>query len=225
MFLAFLLLHSSYVVWALRSILHEIWKVEVSRSHIVFILGRSVWAPVLPPLMHLSLVYRLPWLPWGSSWAARPARLCLLLQLLCLPGTAHVSSMMARAGTSCWTPPSPKWEVWWCWESNADSQPSSGLQPQPPRFQFILSFPITSCYFHLPFLTTCPVDFMLQQQTQKGQPHIDCAAISHNCLRSKQIYVFISQWFCFSVEMLTDAGRYWKTDLPGHRICACFSFS
>lgn len=97
--------------------------------------------------------------------------------------------MMARAGSSCWTPPSPKWEVWWCWESNADSQPSSGLQPQPPRFQFILSSPITSCYFHLPFLTTCPVDFMLQHQTQKGQPHIDCATISHNCLRSNQIYV------------------------------------
>lgn len=55
----------------------------------LYLEGRS-GHQVLPPLMHLSLIYRLPRLPWGSSWAARPARLCLLLQLLCLPGTAHV---------------------------------------------------------------------------------------------------------------------------------------
>ena len=161
----------------------------------LYLEGRS-GHQVLPPLKHLSLIYCLPRLPWGSSWAAlgQPGRVSCF----------SFSASRARRMFSPWwherrppvgpppPPPSPKWEVWWCWESNADSQPSSGLQPQPPRFQFILSSPITSCYFHLPFLTACSVDFMLQHQKQKGQPHIDCATISHNCLRSNQIYVFIS---------------------------------
>lgn len=57
--------------------------------------------------------------------------------------------------------------------------------------QFVL--PPSPCYFHLSFLTACPVDFRLQHQTQKQQLHTDHATSRPNCIRSKpQICVIIS---------------------------------